>query len=113
LNTSTGTFDPVAQSSVADFSRLRPTLSNVVEVGYKVTIGSRIVLVADAWRQVRNDFVFFSVVTPNVFFDRQSLQAYLAGAFAAAGVPNAAETAASFAPVFASLPLGTVQPDSR
>ena len=82
-------------------------------VGYKGTIGSRLVLVADAWRQVRNDFVFFSVVTPNVFFDRQSLQTYLAGAFGAAGVPNAAATAATFAPIFASLPLGTVQPDSR
>jgi iron complex outermembrane receptor protein len=113
LNTGTGTFDAIAPASVADFSRLRPTLSNVVEVGYKGTIGSRIVLVADAWRQVRNDFVFFSVVTPNVFFDRQSLQAYLTGAFTAAGVPNAASTAATFAPIFASLPLGTVQPDSR
>jgi iron complex outermembrane receptor protein len=113
LNTSTGTFDAVAPASVGDFSRLRPTLSNVVELGYKGTIGSRLVLVADAWRQVRNDFVFFSVVTPNVFFDKTSLQTYLSGAFAAAGVPNAAATAASFAPVFASLPLGTVQPDSR
>ena len=113
LNTGTGTFDAIAPASVADFNRLRPTLSNVVELGYKGTIGSRLVLVADAWHQVRNDFVFFSVVTPNVFFDRQSLQTYLGGAFAAAGVPNAAATAAAFAPIFASLPLGTVQPDSR
>jgi outer membrane receptor for ferrienterochelin and colicins len=113
LNTGTGTFDAIAPASVTDFSRLRPTLSNVVEVGYKGTLGSRLVLVADAWRQVRKDFVFFSVVTPNVFFDRQSLQTYLAGAFTAAGVPNAAATAAAFAPAFASLPLGTVQPDSR
>ncbi len=113
LNTGTGTFDAIAPASVADFSRLRPTLSNVVELGYKGTIGSRLVLVADAWRQVRNDFVFFSVVTPNVFFDRQTLQTYLTGAFSAAGVPNAAATAATFAPIFASVPLGTVQPDSR
>ena len=113
LNTGTGTFDAIAPASVADFNRLRPTLSNVVELGYKGTIGSRLVLVADAWRQVRNDFVFFSVVTPNVFFDQQSLQTYLAGAFSSACVPNAAATAASFAPIFASLPLGTVQPDSR
>ncbi|HEY6829484.1 MAG TPA: TonB-dependent receptor [Gemmatimonadaceae bacterium] len=113
LNTSTGTFDAISPSSVNDFSRLRPTLSNVVELGYKGTIGSRVAVTADGWRQVRHDFTFFSVVTPNVFFDRTSLQTYLTGAFSAAGVPNAATTAATFAQAFASLPLGTVQPDSK
>jgi len=113
LNTGTGTFDPIAASGVTDVNRLRPTLSNVVELGYKGAIGPRLVVTADVWNQVRKDFVFFGVVTPNVFFDRATLQAYLAGAFAAAGVPNAAATAAAFAPAPASLPLGTVQPDSK
>ena len=57
--------------------------------------------------------VFFSVVTPNVFFDRQSLQTYLGGAFRRGRRSERRATAAAFAPIFASLPLGTVQPDSR
>jgi len=111
LNLGAGAFDPLAAQDVADFQRLRPTLSNVIEVGYKGLVADRISVSADAWSQRRRDFVFLAPLTPNVFFDAASLGAYLTTAFTQAGVPGAAAVAAQLAAGFAAVPLGTVQPE--
>ncbi len=111
LNLGAGAFDPVTASAVADFHPLRPTRSSVIEVGYKGLLADRLTLSADAWSQRRRDFVFLAPVTPNVFFDGASLGAYLTTAFTQAGIPQAQQVAAQLAGAFASVPLGTVQPD--
>jgi outer membrane receptor for ferrienterochelin and colicins len=111
LNLGAGAFDPIAADAVRDFEPLRPTLSHVFEVGYKGLVADRMSLSADIWTQRRRDFVFLAPVTPNVFFDAASLGAYLTSAFTQAGVPGAAQVAAQLAGGFASVPIGTVQPD--
>jgi iron complex outermembrane receptor protein len=111
LNLGIGAFDPIAADAISDFEALRPTRSSVVEVGYKGLVADRMSVSVDAWTQHRRDFVFLAPVTPNVFFDAGSLGAYLTSAFTQAGVPGASQVAAQLAAGFASVPLGTVQPD--
>ncbi len=78
LNTENATFRDVAASDLRDVERIKPTIHNTLEAGYKGILGNRLQLSLDVWRDHRTNFVGPLIVeTPNVFLDRASLQIYL------------------------------------
>ena len=107
LNVTTETFDPASPSDVRDVDPMRPTISNVLELGYKGLLGGRLLLAADVYYERKNDFVGPLIVeTPNAFLDPASTAAYLASR----GYPAAA--AAQIAAAATMIPVGTVTPNS-
>ncbi len=112
--------DPVDR--VRDIDRLKPTINNQIEIGYKALVGGRFQISADAWYEHKRDFTGpLTVESPSVFLERAATIAYLTALFADHGVPDAAEKAAaigtgmaglSAAPTVATtgVPLGTVVP---
>lgn len=99
---STGQFQPV--SGVDDIAPLRPTISNVIEIGYRGTPGSRWSIGIDLYRAWRNDFISAErVETPAVLFDREALATYL-------GWYMPLDTAAFLAGVISTVPVGVVTP---
>ena len=99
---SSGAFATVAD--VADLPALEPTITNSVEVGYRGLVGSRLRVTVDAHRTWVENFVgHLRVITPNVFLEPGSLEAYL-GQYMS---PGAAD---SLARSLSGIPLGTVSP---
>lgn len=103
LNLTTFGFQPVSANQVRDVDPLRPTITNTYEVGYKIE-RPRLRFATNVYYEKKNDFVGPLVVeTPNVFYERTSLQAYLTP-FVGAG------TAAALATAISRIPVGTVTP---
>jgi outer membrane receptor for ferrienterochelin and colicins len=91
--------------TVRDIPRLKPTITNSVEVGYQGWLGGRVRFEASAYRTWIEDFISrFRLVTPNVFLDEATLAAYLAGYM------NPAQ-AAAIAAQLSHIPLGTITPE--
>ena len=85
LNLATQGFDFVSdlKNAVADVARIKPTISETFEVGYKGIVDNRLVLAADVYRSEKKDFVGpLRIETPNVFLEPTSLTAAFAGAVA-------------------------------
>jgi iron complex outermembrane receptor protein len=110
LNTSTGNFDPTAASDVIDVQGVHGNDEarrwiTQLELGYKGLINNRIRLGVDVYYRENSTIAGQNqVVTPNVFFDQASLEAYLAQ-FMSAG------QAAQIAGAVADIPMGTVTPE--
>lgn len=110
--------DPTATPGVTDVERIRPTITNTFEVGYKGALGDRFLVTADVYRSDIEDFVGpLRVETPNVFMDQGSAQTFAraqleplvqGGGISAA---QADAIAAGFAGFASRVPLGTVTPD--
>jgi iron complex outermembrane receptor protein len=124
LNLTSRTFIDVGESQVTDIERLKPSITNTFEAGYKATIASKARLSLAGWYERRNNFVGPLIVeTPNVFLDRATTIAYLTAAFQAAGLGALAGQAAtqvgtamagisgSSATGTTGVPLGTVVPN--
>lgn len=104
LNPSTGTFAPVGPNQVRDVDPLRPSITNTYEIGYNGLIANTVRLAADVYYEKKNDFVGPLIVeTPNIFYERTTLQAYLTPFV---GATNAAALAAAVS----QIPVGTVTP---
>jgi len=135
LDPTAGVFNAVPTSAVADIPDLKPTISNVFELGYKGTFGNRFRFEAAGWREKRDNFVGPLIVeSPNVFLDLATTGQYLASTFAPAlvarlapkvGLQQAQAIAAAVTPTVAGamaglsgsktatgVPLGTVVPNS-
>jgi outer membrane receptor for ferrienterochelin and colicins len=125
LDPSKGVFNNVTSAAVADIPDLRPTISNVFEIGYKGTWGDRFRIEATGWREKRENFVGPLIVeSPNVFLDANTTAQYITGVLAAAQVPPA--QIAALVPTLTcvltgpkvtgctqpGVPLGTVVPSS-
>lgn len=107
LNPTTRLFDPVQASGVRDVDPLRPTISSVIEAGYKGFIGDRLSLTVDVYHERKNDFIGPLIVeTPNAFMEQSSVAAYLE----AVGYPAA--VAGAIAAEVTRVPVGTVVPTS-
>ena len=97
--------------------RIKPTITNTIELGYKGLINDKVLLAADVWRSSIDDFVGpLRVETPTVFFDPGSVQAFLTnriqplvGTFVTP--EEAALLIAGLTAQVAQLPVGTVVPD--
>ncbi len=63
-----------------DIPPLRPTIDNVIELGYRGVLWDQVSLGVDVYKAWKNDFQGAErVETPNAFFDPASLAAYLGG----------------------------------
>lgn len=101
-------------------ARIKPTITNTFELGYKGMLSDRLLLAADVYYSKVNDFVGpLRTETPTVFMDPQSIGAYLTTALTPlvqAGLMTPAQLEATvtlLAPNMAQFPLGTVAPDQR
>lgn len=96
--------------------RIRPTITNTYEAGYKGVVADKLSLSLDVYRSEIKDFVGpLRVETPNVFLTNQSVSAFLRTRLTGAGLPAAVAQglAAQLAGSAAAIPLGTVAPDQR
>jgi iron complex outermembrane receptor protein len=97
-----------------EISRIKPTIANTFEVGYKGILADRLLLAADIWRSAFTDFVGPPrVETPSVFFDPASVQAFVThrlGPVIAAGLVTPAQAAEIVANI-AAIPIGTISTD--
>lgn len=105
----------VAPGDVRDLERLKASFTNVLELGYKGTVGQRLFLAADAWYQRRENFITPAVnFTPNTLLNGATLApALVAHLTPVLGAQGAAAVAPVVAGALARIPLGTVVPDSR
>ena len=78
LNPETQGFDPFDVSAVQDIDKIRPTISQTLEFGYKGVVRNRLVLAADFYRTQMNDYTLpLWIFTPSVFLDEGSLKSAL------------------------------------
>lgn len=114
FNQEAGTFIPDAGPTAVD--RMRPTIYNTLEAGYKGVIGDRLSLSVSVYRNAIKDFIGpLRVETPSVFLTAQSVQTFLVNRMTAVGIPSAVagQIAAGLAATAARIPLGTVAPDQH
>lgn len=124
----------ITAADVRDIGPIRASFNNTFELGYKGILGNKVRVAIDAWREKRGDVGNpAGLATPNIFFNRTSLQTYMTGALIPAitgalmappfNMPQAQAqaTANAFAPQiagtvagnFAPLPLGIVSFNSE
>ena len=104
----------VTPSQITDVEKLKPSYTNMLELGYKGTVGKRLFLAADGWYQRRDNFSTAAQnFTPNALLDGQTLATALAAHLAPVLGASAPAVAAGVAGSMARIPLGTVVPDSR
>ncbi len=105
---------PVDLSPVDDISELTSTIHNTIEAGYKGLMGNRVLLSTDVYFTRIENFVGpLRIVTPNVFFEPASVQAFVLHRISPliqAGLLSA-EDAAVIVQTLAAAPLGTIVPD--
>jgi iron complex outermembrane receptor protein len=126
LNTAANPALDLTPADVQDIGPLEASFNNTYELGYKGILGDRVRLAIDLWYQQRGDVGNpAGLATPSIFFNGQSLGAFIAPAIAQtliqSGIPpaQAAQTAAAIAtqlvagsataPGLAAVPLGIVQ----
>lgn len=119
LNTGSGSFDAV--TDVNDVDAIKPTTYNTFEVGYKGIINNKLLLSADVYYTIAQNFVGpLLVETPNVFMAGANMASYLTQYFTNVLVsqgmpaPQAQATATaigtSVGTQLGGLPLGVVTP---
>jgi iron complex outermembrane receptor protein len=97
--------DDPAQAAV-DVPKLKPSTTNIFEVGYKGLLGERLLFGADVYYMKIEDFIGpLRFETPNAMLDPQSLGQYLLPILQGAGVPL--ENALLITGALAQVPLGT------
>lgn len=78
LNPETQGFDPYDVSAVQDIDKIRPTITQTLEFGYKGIVRNKLVLAADFYRTQMNDYTLpLWIFTPSVFIDEGSLRSAL------------------------------------
>ena len=78
LNLGTQGFDPYDASAVQDVDKIRPTITQTLEFGYKGIFRNKLVLAADFYRTQMNDYTLpLWIFTPSVFLDEGSLRSAL------------------------------------
>ena len=105
----------VLDSGPTAISRMKPTIYNTFEVGYKGMASDRLMVSADVYYSQVTDFVGpLRTETPNVFMDPSSIVAYVMGQLTpVVGAGQAAVIAGTLAANLAPLPIGTVAPDQH
>lgn len=112
-------FVDVDASSVQDLSRLKATITDSYELGYKGILGNRARLAVDLWYARKQDFTTAAQnVTPNAFMNGQQLGAFIGAILAQQAqqgriAPQAVQpVTTNLATSLASIPVGTVVPES-
>ena len=69
---------PGGIQGITDISRVAPSITNTFELGYKGLIGDRLLLGANAYHTLIDDYTSaLRISTPNVFLNRADVEAYL------------------------------------
>lgn len=116
VGTPAGPYATIMQpADLLDLGRLKSTISNTYEVGYKGILEDRVRLALNGWFEQKDNFTTPAVsVTPNAFMNSAQLGALIGGrlaAEAAAGRVPAAAVATlttNFTTTLASIPVGTI-----
>ncbi|MBL7129657.1 MAG: TonB-dependent receptor, partial [Ignavibacteria bacterium] len=104
LNVSTEKFEDIVPGDVIDITPLEPGRTTTFEIGYKGLINDKLVLNANVYYENNKNFIApYVVETPNVFFEPNSLTAYLRNFMSTASADSLAE-------VITGIPVGTVTP---
>ncbi len=112
FNQETSSFDPDAGPVAID--RIKPTISNTFELGYKGLLGDRLMVAADVYSNRLRDFVGpLRVETPSVFFDPATVQSFVLGRLGPLiqGGLVTQQQATDIITNFSMLPVGTIAPD--
>jgi outer membrane receptor protein involved in Fe transport len=104
LDISSGAFVPITAADVTDIEGEGRTITNVVELGYKGEVARGFEASVSLWaNRIRDIGGPLVTATPNAFFDRDMLYAYLE--------PHVGpDAAAMLADTLSQLPAGTVSP---
>lgn len=112
FNQETLSFEP--DEGPSPIERMKPTISNTFELGYKGLIADRLLVAADVYSNRLRDFVGpLRVETPSVFYDPATVQSFVLGRLnplIQAGQVTP-EQATEIITNFSMLPVGTVAPD--
>jgi outer membrane receptor for ferrienterochelin and colicins len=104
LTSPSGDFVDVDPTEVIDIEGRGRTTTDALEAGYRGFVADRVGLTADLWVTRVSDVGGAQfVATPSVFFDEESLAAYLGGYMPA-------DEAAELAAIIAQVPAGTISP---
>jgi outer membrane receptor protein involved in Fe transport len=104
----------VAPEQVVDIGKLKPSYTNMLELGYKGAVGKKLFVATDFWLQRRDNFTTAAAnFTPNALLNGPTLVAGLAAHLQPVLGPNATAVATGIGTSLARIPLGTVVPDSR
>jgi iron complex outermembrane receptor protein len=99
---------------VTDIDKLKPSYTNMLELGYKGSVGQRFFVAVDGWYQRHDNFTTAAQnFTPNALMDGQTLAAGLASYLAPVLGPSATAVATAVATSMAKIPVGTVVPNSN
>jgi iron complex outermembrane receptor protein len=123
LNPTTRQFIDITPDQVQDISPIKPTVSTVLEAGYKALVGNKLQLSVDGWYEQKENFTGPLIVeSPTVFLDRTTTIQYLTTLFsqimpAAQAQATAQQVGVGMAGLSAAttretagVPLGTVVP---
>jgi iron complex outermembrane receptor protein len=95
----------VSVPDATDLAALEPTITNVVELGYRGLVGGRVRVAVDGYySRIENFIGHLRVITPNVFLEPTTLADY----FVSQGFSQA--SADSLAQALSGIPLGTITP---
>jgi outer membrane receptor for ferrienterochelin and colicins len=99
------TWEPITPEDVRDSPPLQWQITNALELGYRGTLGTAITVTADVHAtRVHNRYLgSATAITPNVFFDRASLEQYMVNY-------RSPEAAAVAAAALAQIPVGIITP---
>lgn len=114
LNPTTRSFVQINPNDVTDIETLKPSITNTVEFGYKLSRPRKVNFSFSGYFEHRENFVGPLIVeSPNVFLDPATLQAYLTARLSALGIPANQLPAALgvLVPAMAQIPLATVVPN--
>ncbi len=112
FNQESSTFVP--DNGPQDIQRIKPTISNTFEVGYKGVIGGRLLVAADVYSNRLRDFVGpLRTETPTVNWNAAEVQAFVLGRLGPAiqGGQITQQQAGDIVRALAGVPIGTVAPD--
>jgi len=101
-----GTLIPVQPGDIGNVPGPRRVIRNTLEAGYQGAVVNRTILSADVyWTNITDNRGPLRAITPSVYFNQESLEAYLV----ASNVPP--DLAAAIASTATRIPMGTVSPD--
>ncbi|MEP7217896.1 MAG: TonB-dependent receptor, partial [Bacteroidota bacterium] len=112
LNQQNRQFDP--SRGAFNVPSLKPTINSTIELGYKGLIAERFSISVDLYRSQYDNFIGpLQVITPNAFFNRDSLYGYLLRQLQARGADTSkiADALASISSFISTIPIGTVAPN--
>lgn len=113
LNVATGQFEPLPGgfTSVQDLPAVEEQVTNTLEVGYKGLVGDRLLVTADIYYTLKENFIGpFRIETPNAFLNGEDLVRFLVDGGVDEETARALAIGTDEQPGLSRIPLGVVVP---